>query len=139
MQEPLPTTNGFNPNYRSYSIDEDGDGDDAVLNNEIAAIEGKATNSLRQHDVYDDVSWRKAGLSHTSTNRSHKHNHVGNRKGAAKDGRHPHRGKILKQLPPIDRDDIPERPTAPSPSVTPPVSGEELDSAGEPVDFIDVT
>jgi len=43
-----------------------------------------------------------------------------------------------KQLPPIPRDDIPERPSAPSPSLTPPLpDSDEGFIMEEPIDFID--
>lgn len=49
--------------------------------------------------------------------------------------------RVLKQLPPIARNELPQRPSAPSPSITPPLDNEgdlDVDSSGEPVDFIDV-
>ncbi|ESO94145.1 hypothetical protein LOTGIDRAFT_161345 [Lottia gigantea] len=55
-------------------------------------------------------------------------------------GRYIRVNRLLNPLPPLmRRDELPVRPSAPSPSVTPPLPGheDELDSAGEPIDFID--
>ena len=45
---------------------------------------------------------------------------------------------ILKQLPPLSHDSIPERPSAPSPSRTPPLSDYSFIEE-EPVDYIDMS
>ncbi|XP_033733933.1 uncharacterized protein LOC117323047 isoform X2 [Pecten maximus] len=55
-------------------------------------------------------------------------------------GIRPNMKKLSKQLPPISREDIPERPSAPSPSLTPPYPNSSDDSfvAEEPIDYIDL-
>lgn len=45
----------------------------------------------------------------------------------------------LKQLPPLSRDSIPERPSAPSPCRTPPLSDDCGFIEEEPVDYIDLS
>lgn len=54
-------------------------------------------------------------------------------------GRHTKPKHLIHQLPPIMRDELPERPDAPAPCFTPPAlldSSDDLD--GKPIDYIDV-
>ncbi|XP_021349376.1 uncharacterized protein LOC110447783 isoform X2 [Mizuhopecten yessoensis] len=55
-------------------------------------------------------------------------------------GIRPNMKKVSKQLPPIPREDIPERPSAPSPSLTPPYPNSSDDSFvnEEPVEYLDL-
>ena len=141
--------------------DDEGDDEDSLLDNEVAAaIDAGQRDPLRQFGVFEDFRFSSAMKAapmgkrhaemHPKPSASYglpasyqrdaisrpaldNHGHVGGRAAHARRSL----GRTLKQLPPIARDDLPERPSAPSPSLTPPGEDEELDSAGEPVDFID--
>ncbi|XP_046551028.1 uncharacterized protein LOC124260758 [Haliotis rubra] len=121
--------------------------DDPMLDSEIAAIEDNA-KSLRRTGSYLRLKSDSQFKRRSSVNsRSYQHlpsKSVGRTKFATESMynsfgglRLARQNTLVKQLPPIRRQEIPERPSAPSPSVTPPLPGEDLDSAGEPVDFID--
>ncbi|XP_076464115.1 uncharacterized protein LOC143296190 [Babylonia areolata] len=150
-----------NNNNSNIDGDEDDDDDeDLLLDNEVSRV---IDGCRHQFGAVDDLrfiptstSYRKTGPGQNRHERFFKpnasygppashhrhvvrpldnHGHVGrNFSGRARKGL----GRSLKQLPPIARGvELPERPSAPSPSLTPPGESEELDSAGEPVDFID--
>ena len=139
--------------------DEDEVGDDyedSLLDSEVAAIDAGRRDPLRQLGVFEDFRFASvraepgkrhdrypmpnASYGPPASYQRHpirpldNHGHVGARAHARRN-----LGRSLNQLPPIARDELPERPSAPSPSLTPPGEGEELDSAGEPVDFIDAS
>ncbi|KAL8600496.1 hypothetical protein ACOMHN_044961 [Nucella lapillus] len=141
---------------------EDDKYEDFILDSEVSAIEAGQRDPYRHHfGVTDDLRFssspRRAGVGTKRYDRRevnasygppashHRHgvrpvdggqagSHFSPRAHARKGW-----GRSLKQLPPIASEDLPERPSAPSPSLTSPGEGdEELDSAGEPVDFIDI-
>ena len=117
---------------------------DALLDEEVAAIEESAssvaTNGYKllcDGDTFRMRPSRSLQAHRPNQAGGYKYETVLNSYGRMNLGRkHQH---TFVQLPPIQREDLPERPSAPSPSVTPPLPGEDLDSAGEPVDFIDPT
>ncbi|KAK7504810.1 hypothetical protein BaRGS_00003838 [Batillaria attramentaria] len=153
------TTDGYTgrprPHHDRQHSDSDDEDEDSLLDNEVAAIEANHRDKFRDLGVYDEFPFPPARVTRRNQKTaasygppvSHRHivrpldnhGHVGGRAGGRAHARHARLGKTLKQLPPIAQDELPERPSAPSPSLTPPGEGEELDSAGEPVDFIDAS
>ncbi|PVD26108.1 hypothetical protein C0Q70_13776 [Pomacea canaliculata] len=139
--------------YRSDVNDNvDYDHSEQLLDDEVAAIAYGAGDPLRHAGYLDNAdngmmarnngkrrSNRFTSKPSADLNASYRipvrpldnHSHVDVRKRAKRQDL----GRSLMQLPPIVRDDLPERPSAPSPSRTPPLTEEEDDNL--PVDFID--
>ena len=147
--------------HNSHTDEDEEEGDeyaDSLLDNEVAAIDAGRRDSLHQLGVFEDFRFASirtdpgkrhgrypkpnASYGPPTSHQRHvirpldSHGHVGSYMGGRAHARKS-LGRSLNQLPPIARDELPERPSAPSPSLTPPGEDEELDSAGEPVDFID--
>ncbi|XP_060062980.1 uncharacterized protein LOC132543491 [Ylistrum balloti] len=137
--------------------------DDALIDNEVAFLNNKP--DPRQDPVLQEVltlarertkdhiilsSWNGQmpnGNLGSDSNRNNalprQPNDFGNKPNKTSkklNGKRANMKKLSKQLPPISREDIPERPSAPSPSLTPPYPNSSDDSfvAEEPVDYIDL-
>ncbi|XP_070180471.1 uncharacterized protein [Littorina saxatilis] len=125
--------------------------EDVLVDSEVAAIDAAHRDPLRHTSLGHDPRYGgreghrfdrcpKPSASYGPPASNHRqafrpldnHGHAGGRAHAGRS-----LGRSLNQLPPIARDELPDRPSAPSPSLTPPGEDEELDSAGEPIDFID--
>lgn len=115
--------------------------DDTVhpeLRNSHASVQKWGNSLNHEYSMHERV--RPTNGGHILTHNDHS---VVSRKSINSNVRlKPHANKtvsILNTLPPIPRDDLPERPSAPSPSRTPPLSDEELMFMydEEPIDYID--
>ncbi|XP_041354881.1 uncharacterized protein LOC121372557 [Gigantopelta aegis] len=133
--------------FDEKTVDDNGIDGDAPLDDEVAAIDDSATSvGTNGYKIVCDVdAFQRRPMHNARSFETHLSQQAGRFKydGVLNSYGRLNIGRInqptLVQLPPIQRDDLPERPSAPSPSVTPPLPGEDLDSAGEPVDFIDPT